>query len=262
MTDDRTQPPEALAPAHYCDPVLVALYDLEDIERADFGFYLELAERRGMRVLDVGCGTGALALRFADRGHCVTGLDPAAAMLDCARRKPGAETVTWIAGDARTFAMPQRFDLIVMTGNAFQTLLSDADQIAALANMGRHLAEDGRIAVETRNPDVAEWRHWTPDAHRELLQHPALGPVDVHWQAYPTAEPEIIALETHYLFQASGARRVSHSRLRFAPLDTLSRTIAAAGLEVEHWYCDWQRQTLHDRCLEYIPVIRRPRKRR
>lgn len=244
-------------PAHYADPDLIILYDLEMPSRPDHDFYLTCAGRPGLRVLDVGCGTGTLALAFARMGHTVTGADPAPAMLAAARCKPGADTVTWIEADARTLALGTTFDLVIMTGHAFQVLLGDDDQRQALDAIARHLAPDGVFAFETRNPPVEEWRTWTREQSMTPLRHPRLGDVDVHWEAHLTATPEIVALETHYLFKADGSRRVSHSLLRFASQTTVARHLAEAGLAVAAWYGDWDRSAVTPHSPELIAITRR-----
>ncbi len=73
-------------------PRLVAIYDVLDGDRSDLNVYAAVADELSARcVLDVGCGTGTLALLLADRGLEVTGVDPAAGSLGIARAKPGAE---------------------------------------------------------------------------------------------------------------------------------------------------------------------------
>ena len=69
--------------------------------------------------MDLGCGTGVLALLLADRGCDVVGVDPAAASLAVARGKPGADRVRWIDGDASSVpdADIGAFDLATMTAN-------------------------------------------------------------------------------------------------------------------------------------------------
>ena len=75
-------------------------------------------------VLDVGCGTGALLSLSHDRGHQgrLVGLDPATGMLDQARKQQGVE---WLQGDINTVRFDSQFDLIVMSGHAFQVLVGD-----------------------------------------------------------------------------------------------------------------------------------------
>ncbi|MCB1435289.1 MAG: class I SAM-dependent methyltransferase, partial [Alphaproteobacteria bacterium] len=113
--------PEAL----YNDPSLVQFYDLDNGWYDDTRFCLGMA-RDGQRVLDLGCGTGLLAAALAERCR-VTGVDPAAAMLDVARQRAGGDRVTWVEGDARTIRLGEVFDFVVMTGHAFQVFLTDAD---------------------------------------------------------------------------------------------------------------------------------------
>ena len=71
----------------YENPRLVALYDLLNRSGADWAYYLDLVAEAAGPILDVGCGTGALTVEAAQRGHAVYGLDPSAAMLDVARRR-------------------------------------------------------------------------------------------------------------------------------------------------------------------------------
>jgi len=83
----------------------------------------------------LGCGTGRLGCSLVERGHPVTGVGPAAAMLTVAKAKPHGEHVEWVESSAQTYKSQQRFDLIVMTGHAFQILLTDADALAVLGTM-------------------------------------------------------------------------------------------------------------------------------
>src|SRR5579864_4477432 len=148
----------------YQNPQIAEIYDLVNPRARDTDFYLSLAGLLPCSVLDLGCGTGTLCCALAERGHRVTGVDPAAAMLAVARRKPYAEQVEWVECSAQMYRSQHRFDLIVMTGHAFQILLTDADALAVLETMRSHLKESGRIAFETRNPRVdwaGEWSERT-----------------------------------------------------------------------------------------------------
>src|SRR5271165_1559990 len=107
----------------YQDAQVAEIYDLVNPWARDTEFYLSLAGARPCSVLDLGCGTGTLCCALAERGHWVTGVDPAGAMLAVGRRKPHAERVEWIECTAQSYKADRRFDLIVMTGHAFQILL-------------------------------------------------------------------------------------------------------------------------------------------
>ena len=122
----------------------------------------------GSHVLDLGCGTGLLAAALGEGGE-VFGVDPAAAMLDVARRRAGGQRVTWVEADARTVRLGRRFDLIVMTGHAFQVLLTDDDQRAVCETIAAHLVPGGTFIFDSRNPAAEEWREWTPAASRRAF---------------------------------------------------------------------------------------------
>src|SRR5579864_5337825 len=129
----------------YQDAQIAEIYDVANPWSPDNDFYLSLAGPRPYSVLDLGCGTGTLCCVLAERGHRVTGVDPAAAMLAVARRKSHAEQVEWVECSAQGYRSQQRFDLILMTGHAFQILLTDADALAVLETMRSNLKESGRV---------------------------------------------------------------------------------------------------------------------
>jgi len=107
------------------DPRVVALYDLAfPWSRDDDFFVAELAAEPARDVLDLGCGTGRLAIALAARGYAVTGVDPAGPSLALARRKPGAEVVTWIEGSTEVLP-PDAFDAALMTSHVAQFFVTD-----------------------------------------------------------------------------------------------------------------------------------------
>src|SRR5579863_1204906 len=144
------------------DDFLASLYDHFNSWGASDDFYLQMAQESGGPVLDLGCGTGMLAMRIASEGIEATGVDPAVGMLKVARSRPGAECVTWVAGNGQSLALSQRFKLIYMTGHAFQALIGDEDALGVLGAAARHLAPDGRFIFESRNPAIREWQEWQP----------------------------------------------------------------------------------------------------
>ena len=132
----------------YHDRQIAEIYDLVTPRAQDTDFYLSLAGPRPCSVLDLGCGTGTLCCALAEGGHRATGVDPAAAMLAVARRKPHAEQVEWVEyASAQSYQSHGLFDLIVMTGHAFQILLTDADTLAVFATMRRHLRRNWQDCV-------------------------------------------------------------------------------------------------------------------
>ena len=91
-----------MADAIFEEPWLAEIYDELDPDRSDLDAYAAMAGEFGAEsVLDVGCGTGTLACLLAGRGLEVIAVDPAAACLEVARRKPGADDVRWVHGALR-----------------------------------------------------------------------------------------------------------------------------------------------------------------
>jgi SAM-dependent methyltransferase len=141
----------------FSDPSLAELYDMFHPweQRDDLAFYLPLVMSAGA-VLDVGCGTGLLLHRARQAGHAgrLCGLDPGAGMLAQARRRPDIE---WVSGDLSSVHWDREFDLVVMTGHAFQVFVTDEELRSALASVRSALTGDGRFAFETRNPLARAW---------------------------------------------------------------------------------------------------------
>jgi SAM-dependent methyltransferase len=232
---------------HYTDPRLVDLYDLENTGRDDTDFYLRLAADLGAdRIVDLGCGTGALARDLAAAGREVVGVDPAAAMLEDARRQPGAERVRWVKGDSGVLASavgaalgPAYADLAVMTGNVAQVFLADADWATTLRDVHAALRPGGRLAFESRNPAARAWEGWTPETTRARFDSPH-GPVET-WLEVDGVGDGRVRFAGHNRFLATGEHVVAPDELRFRSRDELVASLTAAGFVVEQVWGDWNR---------------------
>lgn len=113
----------------------------------------ELASRyggAGTRLLDLGCGTGTSALVFASLGYQVTGCDIAPAMLEIARRKPGAERVRFVESDIRELPDLGRFDVAVAMTDPLSHLLADEELTAAFRGVAKSLAPGGVLVFDQR----------------------------------------------------------------------------------------------------------------
>ncbi|MCE7080650.1 class I SAM-dependent methyltransferase [Streptomyces sp. ST2-7A] len=225
----------------------------------DDAFYLDLV-MEASSVLDVGCGTGLLLRRARKVGHTgrLRGLDPAAAMLDVGRAA-GDTTgagVEWVLGDLTTVPHDREFDLVVMTGHAFQVFLTDDEVRAALTAVRAALVDGGRFAFETRNPAARAWERWTPDHPREVVdpsgfrarcEHRVEGPV----------EGELVSFTTTFTADSLDGPETSRSTLRFLDADALTRFLEEAGLTVEARYGWWDRSPLTAESPEIIVIARR-----
>ena len=244
---------------HYNQAELANLYDDENVWDASADFYRDLAQRIGAKtLLDIGCGTGTVTRGIAAAVGCsAVGVDPAAPMLAVARRNTQNQAVEWIEADARTVRLGRTFDLIIMTGHAFQAFVTREDQAALLATIAAHLAPDGRFAFDTRNPAAQEWLEWTPDLSRRVVDTEAYGAVEIWDEEKMDTKTGILDVVEHYRILASGKRLRSDFRLRFTPQAELARAIAAAGLAVESWFGDWDRAPFTGDAREIIVVGRK-----
>ena len=125
----------------------------------DFEMYFGFAERTAGPILEIGSGTGRVALALAGEGHTVVGLEPSDAMRAVAQRKAEQAQLTdrakFVSGDMRRFQLDQRFGLIIAPFNTFLHNLTLDDQLATLTCCKKHLRPDGLLVLDCFNPDPA-----------------------------------------------------------------------------------------------------------
>jgi len=240
----------------FWDPDLAALYDAfcPWSDRGDFDFYLPLV-MSAEAVLDVGCGTGALLHGAREAGHVgrLCGLDPASGMLQQARSR---SDIDWVHGDLGSIVWDQRFDLVVMTGHAFQVLVEDDEIRAALGAIRSLLTEHGRFAFETRNPLVREWEQWTSENAVEVVSAEGAVVRMAHEVEMPV-DGRVVSFSSTVTSSAWDGPQVSHSTLRLLDIAAVSSFVADAGLVIEEQFGDWDRQPLTDTSPEIITIARR-----
>ncbi|MDQ3571763.1 MAG: class I SAM-dependent methyltransferase [Actinomycetota bacterium] len=146
----------------------------------DLHLWAELAGAHSAeRVLEIGCGTGRVALELARRGHQVLGVDRVPAFVDAVKERAAARNVSGLAAidaDARELALKARFGLIILPMQVLQLLEGPAERLRLLWVALEHLAPGGVIAAaivegvpldgevgseyEPPLPDVAEVDGW------------------------------------------------------------------------------------------------------
>jgi ubiquinone/menaquinone biosynthesis C-methylase UbiE len=156
---------------------LAPIYDAFDGDRDDLAAYLNIVGELGAdRVLDIGCGTGCLAVLLADSGRTVVAVDPAEASLEVAKPKDRTARITWVHGDATTVPALGA-DLALMTGNVAQVFLTDEDWAQALHGIRAALRPGGYLVFETRRPERRAWEEWAADAAQVIVDIPGIGSV-------------------------------------------------------------------------------------
>lgn len=215
--------PDAL----FSDPTLAPLYDGLDGPRDDLEPYVAIAHALGATsVLDLGCGTGSLALLLADEGFDVIGVDPAAASLEVARSKRGAERVRWLFGDATTLP-PLQMDLALMTGNVVQVFLTDFEWLETLRGLSGALRPNGHLVLESRRPEFRAWERWAEEQPDATLQVPDIGTVVRRFTLGSVALP-LVSFRHDFIFP-DGSHIVSDSTLRFRSRVEIEANLTEAG---------------------------------
>lgn len=217
----------------YRHPTLTAVYEATSGWAEDCDFYLSLAVGSDLDILDLGCGTGLLCSAYAALGHRVVGVDPAGAMLEEAKKKPYADRVEWVESEGQSFASDQQFDLIVMTGHAYQCLLFDADISQLLRNVRALLKPAGRFVFESRNPQLDWKQEW--DGSSSVVES-ELGTFTMSTNILQL-DGDLMTFEHLYEFETESLRSVS--TIRFSSKDTIETLVSEADLVLVDVYGDW-----------------------
>ena len=138
--------------------ILVDFYDhWAKPQSEDIPFYVKRAAAVKGPVVELGAGTGRIAIPIARAGQDVIGVDLSGAMLTEAARRAAAEGVvdkiTFIEADMRAFVADPPVELVIVPFRGFLHLLTADDQLAALASIRRSLVSGGRLILNIFVPD-------------------------------------------------------------------------------------------------------------
>jgi len=217
-------------------------YDLEyGMKNNDLDFYLSLAQECGDPVLEVGVGTGRVALEFAEQGYRVTGIDNSTAMIDKAREKcatlnnDARQRIKLEQADMRAFSLEQQFQLCVCP---FRTLLHNLtmqDQLATLQCVYRHLAPGGVLAFDLFVPLYQIMAHtsWqqkmTP---QDLADERSDVYVDINIEHDPVEQ--LLTVKNTYHHKKSGENETATMKYRYMFRYEAEALLKLAGFQVEH----------------------------
>ncbi|MCY3542719.1 MAG: class I SAM-dependent methyltransferase [Chloroflexi bacterium] len=167
----------------------------------DIPFYVEEAVRSGGPVLELGCGTGRIAIPIAQSGIDIVAVDSSSAMLEHARSKAESAhtpSLNLLQADMRDFEIDTQFALIIIPFRGFLSLLSVEDEMRALATIRRHLAPGGRLVFDIFVPDISMMVQEgdIPYYFRDVID-PATGAHMVIWnQASYDAFSQVMSIRT------------------------------------------------------------------
>jgi SAM-dependent methyltransferase len=200
-------------------------HDVSDIG-STVDFLTELASPSG-RVLELGVGTGRLALPLSDRGVTVVGVDSSAAMLAKLAAKDSQGAVQTVLGDMVDDMPDGPFDVIFVAYNTFFGLLSAQRQAACFATVAQRLATGGAFVIEAfvpNRPDP-ETEHGAVTV-RSITTDRVVLAVSRHDSAAQTASGQYVEITE------GGGVRLRPWQIRFSAPAELDRMAAAAGLVV------------------------------
>lgn len=222
-------------------------YDALHADRiADVAFYAREAAEAGGPILEVGCGTGRVALAIARAGVDVAGLDRDPALLRHAAAKAESR-LALVCADMRAYAFRRPFAAVMMPFRVFQSMLTVSDQLAALAAARAALAPGGRLVLDLFDPRI------------DILAEAAEGPAPLAgtgrsfvdgrgtWRERVAArydlERQIVDLTYVYERAPDGGGTTERSferlRVRYFTRWEFEHLLARAGYEVEALYGGW-----------------------
>jgi len=175
-------------------------------------------------------------------------------MLAQARKRPG---IDWIFGDLASTDWDSEFDLVVMTGHAFQVLIADDELHRSLAAIRSALTDDGRFVFETRNRLARAWDDWTPENPVEFV-NPEGVKVRMTRKVIATVDDRLVTFTHTFTSPRWNQPQVSTSTLRFFDAASLLPFLVDAGLSIEEQFGDWNRTPVTARSPEIITIARRP----
>lgn len=140
---------EAVA-AGYDDPG----WDMFHPEKIDPVVDFLIARAGSGRALELGIGTGRIALPLAQRGIPVAGIDISRAMVARLAAKPGGENIEVTIGDFATTRVPGEFSLVYLVFNTIMNLTSQQAQVDCFRNAASHLESGGCFVIEVAIPDL------------------------------------------------------------------------------------------------------------
>ncbi len=229
--------------------------DLYDLSYGDYtddvDFYLNLASAADGAVLELGVGSGRVAIPLARAGFEVVGLDHSPAMLarlaaNLTAHPLEAGRLDAIAGEMTAFDLGRRFGLVCVAADTFQHLLSTAEQAACLGCVARHLQSGGLFAFSVRSPASVGWEEaggWSPLLLHWTRTDPETGETVLKLVA---EQPDAARMTRRltYIYDRIAAdgtlrRSVFPTELRYSTEAELRLLLQQAGLHVTHVYGDY-----------------------
>ena len=203
----------------------------------------------GGPVLELGIGTGRLALPLAERGLEVHGIDGSPEMVAKLHAKPGGDAIPVVIGNFGHADAGTGFSIVVLAVNTIFALPDQQAQVDCFVNAARHLADGGRFVVEAWVPDIGAFRH-NRLVRPRIMRGDKMSIESV--ELYPV---EQIMRTTQAVF-ADGSVRLYPADHRYAWPSELDLMAQLAGFRREARWADWGRAPFTGESRAHVSVYR------
>jgi SAM-dependent methyltransferase len=205
-----------------------------------------LVERaRGGAALELGLGTGRIALPLARRGLRVHGIELSEAMVDRLRVKPGAESVGVTIGDFATAIVEGTFSVAYLVANTIMNLTTQDEQVACFENVAGHLEPSGCFVIEVLVPGL---RRLPPG---ETFQPFDVSPSHLGFDEYDVAQQSLIS--HHYWIEYERVE-VFSPPFRYVWPSELDLMARLAGMGLRERWGGWEREPFTSESNKHVSV--------
>jgi SAM-dependent methyltransferase len=197
--------------------------------------------------LELGIGTGRVALPLRQAGVDVHGIDASAAMVERLRTKPGGADIPVTMGDFCDFSLGKRFRVVYVVFNTFFGLLTQDDQISCMRAVARHLDDDGAFVIEAFVPDPSRF---------DRGQRVSAIRVEPDAVALEVSQHDPLAQRTdsqHVVMQPDGVR-LYPVKVRYAYVSELDLMAKLAGMQLRERWADWDRTPISGESPKHVSV--------
>ncbi|MCX4750375.1 class I SAM-dependent methyltransferase [Kitasatospora sp. NBC_01287] len=202
-------------------------------------------------VLELGVGTGRVALPLAARGHQVHGIDAAKTMVEQLRAKPGGEQLTIRIGDFAEVEQEEEFALVYVANGSFFELASQQDQLRCFARVARRLRPGGLFVLDAHLPEALAA---SAAAGAQPVTSANGAPVLRTRRIHPAAQRYV----SDYLVLDEGLFRHVRVAFRYAAPGELDLMAVAAGLRLRERFGGWSGAPFDDTSTWHVSVYELP----
>ena len=251
------------------DPYLAFVGFYDEWTRAiegDVEFYVRRATAVPGPVIELGVGTGRIAIPIAQAGQRVIGVDISAAMLAEARRRAGdagvADRIAFAEADMRAFVAEAPVNLVIIPFRSFLHMPTTEDQLTCLRNVHRSLVSGGHLILNIFVPDPALMvrQDRQRNLHSEFTD--ARGRRCEIWvtPVYEITTQRVTIGASVEVYENSTLVETTESELHIRVIHRyeMEHLLARSGFEVESLYGDFDERSLDETCREMIWVARKP----